>query len=259
MRIDQVIIWVGMLVCSATVQAGLISESDVARQADTVFRQMKRQIPISNNARARQVVECVSWGIINQLDEPYRRLNWEIVLFEQASVNAFAMPGGKIGVHTGIFSVAHNQHQLAAVIGHEIAHVTLQHATKRANRKALTSGAVAILSSVIGDGGLTTQVASSALGIGAELGLNRPYDRDQESEADVVGLHYIARAGFDPREALELWKSMSDVQQTAPPEFISTHPSDETRMDGLIGVLTESLIEAERARQAGVAVDCGSK
>lgn len=257
MRWYWLIGWVGALAYSAMVQAGLISERDVARQADAVFRQMKNQIPVSSNLRAQQVVECVSWGIINQLDEAYRRLDWEIVLFEQGSANAFAMPGGKIGVHTGIFSVARNQHQLAAVIGHEIAHVTLQHAAKRANRKALTSGAVAVLSSVLGDGGLSSQVATSALGMGAELGLNRPYDRNQESEADIVGLRYIARSGFDPREAIELWKSMSDLKQKAPPEFLSTHPSDDTRMDGLIGALTDALIEANRARQAGVAVDCG--
>jgi predicted Zn-dependent protease len=232
------------------------AQSSVARQADALFRQMKEQIPISENAYARQIVECVAFSIIDQLDNQYRHLPWEVVLFEQPSVNAFAMPGGKIGVNIGIFQVARNQHQLAGVIGHEIAHVTSQHAEKRASHKAVTSTAVGVLSALLGDGGLSSALASSALRMGAELGLNRPYDRQQETEADALGMGYIARAGFDPRETIALWKHMGELQRQAPPEFMSTHPSDETRMDTLISGLTPALIRANQAHQAGLIPHC---
>ncbi|MBT8447911.1 MAG: M48 family metallopeptidase [Gammaproteobacteria bacterium] len=232
----------------------------VEGDAEKMFEQMKEKIPISNNERARYIVECVTSSIIAVLPEKYAEDEWEVVLFDQPSVNAFAMPGGKIGVFMGIFGVARDQNALAAVIGHEIAHVTSRHAQKRATRKTLTGIAAGVATVLIGANapvnGQTMRTVNSALNMGAELGLNRPYDRGQESEADIVGLDYMARAGFDPRESITLWKAMETVGGNGPPEFISTHPSGRTRISDLIGGLPGSLATYNAAREAGVIPDC---
>ena len=232
----------------------------VERDAEKMFEQMKQQVPISNNERAKFIVECVANSLIAVLPEKYADDEWEIVLFDQPEVNAFAMPGGKIGVFMGIFGVARDQNALAAVIGHEIAHVTERHAQKRARRKTLTGVAAGVATILLGANapvtGETMRTVNTALNMGAELGLNRPYDRSQESDADIKGLEYMARAGFDPRESITLWKAMEEVGGHSPPEFLSTHPSGRTRLSDLIGALPQSLATFNEAREAGVFPDC---
>lgn len=229
----------------------LVSESDVERQSERAFEQMKAQIPISRDVAAKDYVQCVAASIITRLDEPYRSLDWEIVLFEHPAANAFAMPGGKIGVFTGIFSVAPDQDSLAAVIGHEVAHVTARHALKRARKKIRNHLLVATAAGAIGGRG-----TANALSLGAEIGLNLPYDRKQEIQADTLGLELLSRSGFDPRASLQLWKNMSNQNKAEPPQFLSTHPSTDARLDGMISQLVPSLVRFNQANDQGRTPQC---
>ena len=237
---------------AAPAAAALVSEDEVAREAQRAFEQMRAQMRISRDVAARDYVACVAGAIIAQLDEPYRSLDWEIELFEHRSANAFAMPGGKIGVFTGIFDVAGNQHSLAAVLGHEVAHVTAQHSLKRARKKIRNSLLVAAAAGALGGGSGT----STALGLGAEVGLGLPFDRKQEKQADAEGLRLMSRAGFDPRASIELWKNMSRQNQASPPAFLSTHPAADNRIDGLIAQLATSLALYNEAHSLGRSPVC---
>ena len=190
--------------------------------------------------------------IIRELEEPYASLDWDIEIFDNEAVNAFAMPGGKIGVFTGILSVADNQDQLAAVIGHEVAHVTLHHSVERANRVMTTQIGAAAAGAAMGGG-----YAGDAVQMAAELGLTLPYGRAQESEADTVGLVYMSAAGFDPRQSVQLWKNMAASNKGAPPEFMSTHPSSDTRIGELVKEFPTALPRYNEASAAGKKPRCG--
>jgi predicted Zn-dependent protease len=185
-------------------------------------------------------VECISNRLIGVLDDTYEGMDWEVVVFDDDATNAFAMPGGKIGVFTGILKVADTPDALAAVIGHEIAHLTENHVMERARRQSRSEMLVLL-------GSAATGIRRDVLESGAALGLTLPFGRKQESEADVVGLHYMARAGFDPRSSIYLWKNMAAQREGAAPEWMSTHPSDDKRMDDLVKALTPTLIEYNQA------------
>jgi predicted Zn-dependent protease len=173
-------------------------------------------------------VQCIADSIVAQLDEPYASINWDLELFEEDELNAFAMPGGQIGVFTGIFKAAKNQHQLAAVIGHEVAHVTLGHSLERAQRQQVVAGGV-IAGIVIG--AENKEVGAAVLG--AQLLWLLPYGRAQESEADIAGLDLLAPAGFRPEASVELWRNMAEESPSSMPAFLSTHPSSNTRISDL--------------------------
>ncbi len=240
-----------VLAAGAPVAHAQMTETSIARQAERAFKQMKAQLPISRDVAAKDYVQCVAASIIAQLDEPYRSLDWEVELFEHPAANAFAMPGGKIGVFTGIFTVAEDQDGLAAVIGHEVAHVTGRHSLKRARKQIRNQLLVGIAAGAIGGAG-----TADALAIGAELGLNRPYDRKQEIQADTVGLELMTQAGFDPRASIRLWKNMSEQARVEPPKWLSTHPSTEARLDGMIGQLVPSLVRFNQAQGQGRVPHC---
>ncbi len=237
---------------SSPADAALVSEQKVAREAEQAFRQMKARIPIAQNVRATDFVNCVAGMIIAQLEEPYRSLDWEVVLFKNRAANAFAMPGGKIGVYTGIFRVVEDQDSLAAVIGHEVAHVTAQHSLKRARKQVRNQLLVAAAAGALGGGAGT----ADALSLGARVGLALPYDRKQERLADTEGLELMAKAGFDPRASLGLWKNMTRQGQPSPPEFLSTHPSGDDRISGLISHLVPSLALYNEAHGEGRVPQC---
>jgi predicted Zn-dependent protease len=228
-----------------------VSQREIEIEADQQFDDMRSQTLIETDWRKRSYITCVAQAVIEELEEPYASMEWEIEIFDNEAVNAFAMPGGKIGVFTGILSVAENQDQLGAVLGHEVAHVTEQHSLERANRDIVTRTGVRAGGAILGGGSIGDLVQ-----MGAQLGLSLPYGRAQESEADTVGLVYSADAGFDPRESVKLWKNMAESNKDAPPEFLSTHPSSSTRIDDLIGELPQALVRYNTAKSGGKNPQC---
>jgi predicted Zn-dependent protease len=230
----------------------LVSEREVAIEAEDQFEQMRAEMPISTDGDVRRYIFCVANAIVATLEPPYSELDWDIEVFDDDMINAFAMPGGKIGVFTGILAAAQNQDQLGAVLGHEVAHVTEQHSVERANRTLTTQGYAAAASAALGGG-----YAGDAVQMGAQIGLLLPYGRGQESEADTVGLDYMADAGFDPRASVQLWKNMAEKNKGAPPEFLSTHPSSDSRIQDLVKQLPASLVRYNEAEGAGKNPECG--
>lgn len=225
----------------------LASESELETESDKEFEKMRAQLAVSSDAQTRAYINCVSAAIIKELERPYVDKDWDVEVFDAEDVNAFAMPGGHIGVYTGILNVAENQDQLATVIGHEVAHVTRQHALTRVNREMTTQAGVIAGSAVLGGGQATGQLLS----MGAKLGLSLPYGRAQESDADVVGLKYMAAAGFNPQQSIQLWKNMAKKSKLGPAPFLSTHPSGDTRIQDLIAQLPSALKLYNEAQAAG--------
>ena len=234
----------------------LVSEREIEIESEKAWEQMLAQNPRSRDLTKRALVRCVAKNIIKQLDEPYRSSSWEIELFENPGVNAFAMPGGKLGVFSGLFEVAAGQDELATVIGHEIAHVTKKHSYERAKRDMRTQiGAtigMAILMGNMASKQITSQAELNQINnqintvnmmsqIMAEYGLNLPFSRSQEKDADKAGLLYMARAGFNPLKSLSLWKKMQDQGNRPNLEFVSSHPSDKKRINGLSSQLSKTL------------------
>lgn len=230
-----------------------VSEREIEIESKAEFEKMKASMPIETDAATRAYVVCVAQAIINELEPPYADQDWEIEIFDDREmVNAFAMTGGKIGVFTGILGVAKTENQLAAVLGHEVAHVTEQHALERVNRELTTQSGAIAGAAILGGG-----AAGDLVKMGAALGLSLPYGRKQESEADTVGLGYMSDAGFDPRESVQLWKNMQEKSGSGPPQFISTHPSPDNRIEKLIQNLPPALVRYNAAKALNKKPQCG--
>ena len=235
------------------------SDEEMAAEAARQFTEMRASMPLETDRATIDYIHCVAVAVVDALPDEYRNLDWDMSVFKVDAVNAFAMPGGKIGVFTGILRTADNQERLAAVIGHEIAHVSARHSNERASRVPVAGVGVQVAAVLLGGGHSgATYTAYEALQAGAELGIMLPFNRSQESEADVIGLEYMARAGFDPREAVPLWKNMAaENEGKAPAEFLSTHPSSETRIESLISQWPTVLPLYNEAQAAGRKPDCG--
>ena len=166
-------------------------------------------------------------------------------LIENDEPNAFALPGGKVGVNTGLFQVAKNDDQLAAVVGHEVAHAIARHGAERMSQQVLMQVGLAGL-------GIATDATTAGLAAqAATLAVTLPYSRTQEAEADHIGLIYMAEAGYDPREAIALWQNFESFGGERPPEFLSTHPAPGSRIENLQQLLPEvmPIYEANRQKQ----------
>jgi predicted Zn-dependent protease len=235
------------MLANAAQAAFLVSEKEVRRQARIEWLSMKRHMTPEPDARVQRYVECIADNIIAQLPPEHADIEWEVVVFDEEAINAFADPNGKIGVFNGILQVADTPDALAAVIGHEVAHATEGHVMDRARRNARQELWSMLGGAATGAGDLWRQ--------GIAIGLGLPFAREQETDADLVGLDYMANAGFDPRSAVYLWKNMaaakSESGQQRAPEFLSTHPSDSARIDNMIKSLTPALIKYNAAREAG--------
>jgi predicted Zn-dependent protease len=169
---------------------------------------------------------------------------WEFKLIEDKQANAFCLPGGKVAVYTGILPITKDDAGLAAVLGHEVAHALARHGGERMSQTLLVQTGLAATQAALASGHpQTVQTVTSLLGAGAAVGLLLPWSRGQESEADHLGLIYMAKAGFDPRAAREMWIRMSEAAKgrAQPPEFLSTHPSHGTRIRQIDGWLPEAL------------------
>jgi predicted Zn-dependent protease len=221
------------------------------------YGQMKQKLPQSHDERVTRYVECVARAVTAQARGPGAPASWEVTVFEDDSANAFALPGGKIGVHTGLLQVARNQSQLAAVIGHEVAHVLAQHGNERASTAFVTQSGMQVIQSLSGPPSPGRDQALAVLGLGAQFGIEMPFSRAQEAEADVMGLDLMADAGFDPRESVTLWQNMSRAGGAQPPELLSTHPAHETRIRALAERVPQASERYQRARAAGRQPACG--
>ncbi len=218
------------------------SDAELEAQSRSQFNAMKATMALSTDRAKIDFVACVARAVVGVLDPPYSDIEWDLAVFENQSANAFAMAGGKLGVFTGILDVTDNADQLASVMGHELAHVVARHVNERASRAALSGIGIEALAVIMG-GGYTggAYTAQEVMRAGAAIGMTLPMTRRQETEADVIGLEYMAKAGFDPRAAVDMWQNMANLPGDKPPEILSTHPAPETRIENLISQWQKTL------------------
>lgn len=233
-----------------------------AQQMDSMgvqaYQEMRDQAPTLQSGESVGYVQCITDALVAVVPERYARDgDWEVTVFRGDEVNAFALPGGKIGVYTGLMRVAETPDQLAAVIGHEIGHVMAEHGNERLSTQAAASAGMAMAAVIAGTDGPEKQAALGLLGLGTQVGLILPFSRTHEAEADRIGLELMADAGFDPRESVALWRNMAaSAGGDRPPEFLSTHPAEETRIERLQARMSEAVARFERARFDGREPDC---
>ena len=216
-------------------QLMLVPESNEIASGEQAYQQISRDSVLTDNSKAMRIVRRVGEGIARAANKPDYR--WEFrIINDPDNVNAFCVPGGKVAVYTGIFPIAKDEGGLAVILGHEVAHALLRHAGERMSQaEVLGTGLV-----FAGASGVNPQILQ-ALGLGASVGVILPFSRSQESEADHVGLILMAKAGYDPRVSLEVWQRMERKEKGAPPEFLSTHPGSETRIQQLRAWMPEAL------------------
>lgn len=230
----------------------MLPETQVDQMGLQAFDTLKRDKKISYNAQYNQATTCIANAITQVVGG-----SWEVVVFEDSSPNAFALPGNKIGVHTGMLQLADNQEQLAAVIGHEIGHVLAKHSNERASQEMAMSQGLNILQAMTLPTSAMGQLGFGLLGVGAEYGVLKPYGRTQESEADIIGVDLMAKAGFDPKYSITLWQKMEQATQGQQPvEFMSTHPSHATRIKDLEQHMPQAMGLYQQAQSAGKQPHC---
>jgi predicted Zn-dependent protease len=250
-----------LLLSSAFVTtAHAMSEAELEAEAAREFARYKATYPLTTDQDIIDYVSCVANAVVTSLEPPDSEMNWEMAILETNELNAFVMPGGKIVIFEGIMRAARDQHQLAAVIGHEIAHVTAGHTKSKllqGGGKAMEVG-IQVAAVLLGGGHYGAQyTAQEMLNQGAMYGLVLPYKRGQETEADVWGLEYMAKAGFDPRAAVPLWQNMEEeAGGEGPAEFVSTHPSSDNRIESLISEWIKVLPLYNQAHEEGRIPDC---
>lgn len=227
-------------------QVMLFSETELAKLGEASFDEMKKNTEISLDKDTNDFVQCVASAITENVDKSIHDGDWEVVVFDSAQVNAFALPGGKIGVYTGILNVTENQDQLAAIIGHEVGHVIEHHSNERLSAGQLLNIAMGITTGAVLLSDLDNKLLFLVgIGIAVKYGVTMPYKRSHESEADIVGQDLMARSGFDPKASIKLWQNMArnsnNPLDTKSTEFMSTHPSSETRIKQLEEHLVNSM------------------
>ena len=230
--------------CSAekfTNEAGRTARVSLNREQETklgiqAYREvLAKERTVRSGPEYELVRRCAS-RLAAATGEAGRGFSWEVSLIEGNEVNAFCLPGGKIAVYRGILPVARSEAGLAVVMGHEMAHATLRHGSERIlQQQSANTILTGVDFSTMDMNYGQRRMILGALGAGAQMGFLLPFSRDHESEADKVGLHYMARAGYDPRESVPFWQRMGEASagRRSPPEFASTHPSHETRIQRL--------------------------
>lgn len=215
-------------------QLALVPESTMTDLGRTAFAQMQQEgRPLREGPEVQQV-QCITRHITQAITEVYGAVatppRWEVAVFDNPEPNAFALPGGYIGVHRGLLQIADNHDQVAAVIGHEVGHVLAQHGNERMTQKLGIRIALVVF-------GLVSDIESEQflrmLGLGAHIGIALPFSRHHEREADVMGLHLMAAAGYAPEESVAFWRNMADLGGEQPPALLSTHPHHDNRIQKL--------------------------
>jgi predicted Zn-dependent protease len=223
-------------------QLELVSDQEMAQVGAQAFQQISQKTPVTQNGQQSRYVTCVANAITTAI--PGNNTPWEVKVFDSKEINAFALPGGHIGVYTGLLKVATTQDELAAVLGHEVSHVLAHHSAERYSQQMAAN----LGSSIVG---AVTGIDPNLIGGAAGIVLLK-FSRTQESEADLLGLDLMSRAGFDPHGAIALWQNMERASGSGkPPEILSTHPSDSTRIQQLEARLPRDIPLFEQARAAG--------
>jgi predicted Zn-dependent protease len=213
------------------------AEADLGRQA---FEQIMNEMPVAQDRRLHDYVTRVGERIVRASNSPYP--DWQFVLFDSDQANAFALPGGKVGVFTGMLEVAADEAQLATVLGHEIGHVNARHGAERMATEHLIALGLRLVAGLLalGDVQIPPDLLVALGASAAEFGIVRPFSRTQELEADALGLNYMAEAGYEPTAAIEFWRRMQQRSgDGGQPDFLATHPSSARRIEELLEHLPE--------------------
>lgn len=206
----------------------LIPDAQMNSLGADAFEEIKSSTPISTNLELTKKVVEIGQKIAAASEANF---DWEFVLFASEQVNAFCLPGGKIGVYEGILPVAENNAGLAAIMGHEVAHAILRHSAEKMSAGIVAKAGFAVLSIGLDDAKYRDEIMAG-LGLGYQVGISLPFGRSQESEADQIGLEYMAKAGYDPAEAPGLWRRMAAIS-SGTPAILSTHPDPSERATDL--------------------------
>jgi len=246
---------------SPTGRSQFIAVSDVQMNqlGATSFERMRQSDVLSRDAGKRATARCTVDALVVVLPANAQRTPWEIEVFADDNPNAFALPGGKMGINTGMWKIAKTQDELAAVLAHEVAHVLSRHAAERVSQQM--AAGIALEAAQAYSGARTspenTRMLMGALGLGAQIGVMLPFSRVHETEADVLGQRLMAEAGFDPEAAVRLWQGMIAASGGGRvPQILSTHPVPQTRIAALQARVAELRPVAEQARAAGRRPTC---
>lgn len=237
-------------------QIVLVSENDIGQAGVAAYKQMQQKMPQSQNTRQVAYVQCIAQNVTAAIPRLSTKgslrvpASWEMTVFDSKDINAFAMPGGKMGVFTGLLRVAKTQDQLGAVIGHEISHVLAGHSAERYSDQIVSQVGGAVVQ-------VATGVDGQIVGAAANAFIFLPFSRAHETEADLLGMDLMALAGFDPRQAIALWQNMAKAGGAKPAEILSSHPSDATRMQNLNERLSIAIPLYDQARAQGRRPECG--
>ncbi|MDQ8198092.1 M48 family metallopeptidase [Pelagicoccus enzymogenes] len=242
-------------------QMNLTSDTKVAEMTIAAFEDMKRQMPISTHAAYNEMLQSVGNRISQQVFWDMPLAEWEFVVFDQNEVNAFAMPGGKVGIFTGLFQIVKTEDELASVVAHEIAHVTARHTHERISQQMVIGAGgqlVGIAAAVTGAGvaGLgggsyinMTPMIMGLYGIGTGQAA-QAWDQKKEAEADHIGIMYMAKAGYDPNAAITVMERMVELEGgMGGNNYNSTHPSSMDRLNALHSYLEDALAEYEKSKE----------
>jgi predicted Zn-dependent protease len=228
---------------------GMSTQQESALGLQT-YQQVVSQSQTIDSGTEFETVKRVASRLAGASGSPGKDFDWKVSLIRDEKQNAFCLPGGKIVVYTGMMPVAQNEAGLATVLGHEMAHATSRHGAQRLLQQNLTQTAMTGIAASLSDMDYDKQrVVMGALGAGAEFGVLMPFSRKHESEADEIGLIYMARAGYEPHESIRFWKRMEEAGGGQPPEFLSTHPSHGTRVAQLEALMPKALEEYNRSQQ----------
>lgn len=237
----------------------LVSEQQLDQMGEQAFAQMKAEKPMSNDPRQLAAAQCVVSALRTVLPQPYSTQPWEVRVFVDKSPNAFALPGGKVGVNTGMFNLIRSQDELAAVLGHEIGHVVAHHHNERVSRQLVAQTGLKLFGAFVSGRASPTAARGlvTAAGGGTQLFLLLPNSRTQEAEADGIGQEVMARAGFDPAQAVTLWQHMIAAEgDRGGLQILSTHPDPQNRIRAMQAAAPALEGTARAARAAGRTPRC---
>jgi len=209
----------------------IVDDAQLQQASLSAWAQLRQQTRAWNNAAAQRRLESVGGRIVQAAGRGNQ--NWEFVLFDSNDKNAFVLPGGQVGYYRGLYELTSDEDHMATVLGHEVGHVTGRHAAERYSREYATQLGLQVVGTQV-----NSQLAMAALGLGAQVGLSLPFSREQEAEADIIGLRYMHAAGFDVKKSIRLWELMRG-SGSRPPEFLSTHPDPDNRIQRIRNYINE--------------------